>query len=219
MGSNLRSSTLTSPEIWANLDERMRTGDEDRWLSSRYAPQAARCALVALYAFCWELARVRLIVSEPALGAIRFQWWREALEEIRNGEMPRAHDVVGALAEMIRADVYSLPSLLEIVDAYEDSFEAADRSREPETLMAVMAAGVFDKDHGWSDAIAALAPHVAALRRGEAVGEGPQVARAPAIIRPAIAHFRLRRRYADLKMKGPLARRFCVMRAISSGDV
>ncbi|WP_084418614.1 squalene/phytoene synthase family protein [Henriciella litoralis] len=219
MGSNIHSSTLTDPEIWANLDDRMRTGDEDRWLSSRYAPLAERRALVALYAFCWELARVRLVVSEPALGAIRFQWWRDALQEIGDGETPRAHDVVGALVDMIAAEAYSLSSLLEIVDAYEDSFETGDRSVEPETQIALLAAGVFGKDHGWTEAITTLAPHVAALRRGETVGLGPQVERAPTVIRPAIAHFRLRRRYADKKMSGPLARRFCVMRAISSGKV
>ena len=80
------------------LDKRLQREDEDRWLSSRYAPLEARQKLVALYAFNLELAKVRTIVSEPGLGAIRFQWWRDALEEIAENKPPRKHDVVLSVA-------------------------------------------------------------------------------------------------------------------------
>ncbi len=219
MGSMKKSATLTSPEIWANIDERMQKGDEDRWLSSRYAPKRARRALIALYAFAYELARIRVVVTEPHLGAIRFQWWRDALEELERGETPRAHDVVGALADMLAEGRYRLDALNRLVDQYEDAFEAADRSQQPEGLLTATAARVLADAHGWGPHIAVLAPHVAALRRGESVGYGPVVPTVPKAIRPALAHLRLRRLYGKDSPPSRMARRLCVMRAIMSGKV
>ncbi len=77
----------------------LRRGDEDRWLASQYAAGPVRHALHALYAFQIELRRIPSAVSEPPLGEIRLQWWREALEEIRAGKPPRSHPVVEAMAQ------------------------------------------------------------------------------------------------------------------------
>ena len=219
MGSMSASATLTSPEIWANIDKSVLKGDEDRWLSSRYAAKPERRALVALYAFALELARIRLVVSEPGLGAIRFQWWREALEELERGETPRAHEIVRALADMLAEDRYRLDALKRLVDQYEDAFEREDRSLQPEILLTATAARVLTGAHGWGQHIGTLAPHVAALRRGESVGYGPVVPQVPKTIRPAIAHFRLRRLYGRSRKAGALARRWCVMRAVMTGKV
>jgi NADH dehydrogenase [ubiquinone] 1 alpha subcomplex assembly factor 6 len=53
-----------------------------------------------LFAFSLELALVRDQVSEPMLGQIRFQWWREAIDGILAGT-PRRHAVVTALADLM----------------------------------------------------------------------------------------------------------------------
>ena len=214
-----KTATLTSTEIWTSLDEKVQAGDEDRWLSSRYAPKPARRALIALYAFAYELARVRLVVTEPGLGAIRYQWWREALEEIEAGKPPRAHDVVGALADMLAENRYRLDALKRLVDQFEDAFEADDRTQQPESLLTATAARVLADAHGWGTHITTLAPHVAALRRGESVGYGPVVPRVPKSIRPAVAHLRLRRLYGQKREAGKLARRLCVLRGVMSGKV
>ncbi|MEQ9315034.1 MAG: squalene/phytoene synthase family protein [Henriciella sp.] len=219
MGSMPDSTTLTSPEIWANIDRRLRKGDEDRWLSSRYAPKPERRALIALYALAYELARVRLIVTEPGLGAIRFQWWRDALEEIETGKPPREHDVVGALADMLAENRYRIDALKRLVDQYEDAFEASDRELQPETLLTATAARILTDAHGWGKHIGTMAPHFAALRRGESVGYGPVVPRVPKAILPATAHFRLRRLYGKRPNPSQLSKRLCVMRAVMSGKV
>ena len=219
MGSMTDSATLTSPEMWANIDRIVRKGDEDRWISSRYAPRRERRALIALYAFAFELARVRLIVSEPPLGAIRFQWWRDALEEIKQGKTPREHETVSALADMIAEGRFPIDALERLIDQYETAFESSDRALQPETLLTATAARVLASAHGWGKHVGALAPHVAALRRGERVGYGPVVPKVPKAIRPAIAHFRLRRVYGKSETPGSLAKRLCVMKAISSGEV
>ena len=85
MGSMPNTTNPLSKTQWAAIDKRVRKVDEDRWISSRYAPSAQRRALTALYALAYELARVRLAVSEETLGLIRFQWWREALTELEEG--------------------------------------------------------------------------------------------------------------------------------------
>lgn len=219
MGSMPDSATPTSPEIWANIDQRLRKGDEDRWISSRYAPRAERRALIALYAFAYELARVRLLVTEPGLGAIRFQWWRDALEEIETGKTPRAHDVVGALADMLAEDRYRIDALKRLIDQYEDAFDASDRELQPETLLTATAARVLADAHGWGQHIGTMAPHFAALRRGERVGFGPVVPKVPKSIRPAVAHFRLRRLYGKAPDPSSFSKRLSVLRAITSGKV
>ena len=219
MGSMPVSATLTSPEMWANIDKQLRKTDEDRWISSRYAPGAQRRGLVALYSFAVELARVRLVVTEPGLGAIRFQWWRDAISEVESGQTPRAHETVSALADQVAIGQLKPDALKRLIDLYEDAFEASDRARQPETLLTATAARVLAPAHGWGRHVHALAPHVAALRRGERVGYGPVVPTVPKAIRPAIAHFRLRRLYGKSTEPGRLAKRLCILRAVMSGEV
>ncbi|MCW5770270.1 MAG: squalene/phytoene synthase family protein [Rhodospirillaceae bacterium] len=77
--------------------DEVRRADYDRYLTTLFAPAAARPGLFALYAFNQEIAKVRDTVTEPVLGQIRLQWWREAITEIYVGKV-RAHPVVEALA-------------------------------------------------------------------------------------------------------------------------
>jgi len=77
--------------------EQVRRFDHDRYLAALFAPEAERARLMALYAFNSEIARVREIVSEPVIGQMRLQWWRDALAEMREGKV-RAHPVAQALA-------------------------------------------------------------------------------------------------------------------------
>jgi len=57
---------------------------------------------MALEAFDLELAQVPARVSEPMLGSIRFQCWREALADLAAGNVSR-HKVVLALDRAGRA--------------------------------------------------------------------------------------------------------------------
>src|SRR4051812_33354988 len=82
--------------------EQVRRFDRDRYLCALFAPEADRPHLLALYAFNAEIARVREIVSEPVIGQMRLQWWRDALVEFRDGNV-RAHPVAQALAAALRA--------------------------------------------------------------------------------------------------------------------
>ncbi len=74
--------------------EQVRRHDHDRFLCSLFAPTHARDALQVLYALNIELARIPDVVSEPMLGRIRQQFWRESIDKIFAGGTPR--EPVGA---------------------------------------------------------------------------------------------------------------------------
>lgn len=107
-----------------NIDycrQQAREHDADRYYISLFASAARRPALWALIAFNQEVAKTRAVVSEPMLGEIRLQWWREALEGIALGT-PRAHPVVEALASEIH-DFLAIRHLLDmIIDTWSDDF-------------------------------------------------------------------------------------------------
>lgn len=85
----------------------VRRHDHDRFLASLMMPVQMRPALWVLFAFNYEIAKIRETVSNPTLGLIRLQWWRDALDQIYNDEDPPAHEVARDLAETIRK--YKLP--------------------------------------------------------------------------------------------------------------
>lgn len=78
-----------------------RKSDPDRYLSALFAPRNVRDDLLALYAFNAEIARIPDEVSEPTLGEIRLQWWRDAMVVAVAGEVT-GHPVADALGASLR---------------------------------------------------------------------------------------------------------------------
>ncbi|ANK81226.1 MAG: hypothetical protein TEF_10800 [Rhizobiales bacterium NRL2] len=113
----------------ANLDELiadLRRQDPDRLYIALFAPPALRERLIGLHAFNLEVAATRERVSEPMLGQIRLQWWRDALGEIRRGDEPRRHPVVQSLtAWMPAAGDTAFDLAMELVNARERDLEDA----------------------------------------------------------------------------------------------
>jgi 15-cis-phytoene synthase len=83
-------------DAFAHCEGLVRAADRDRFLTTLFAPAEHRPALLALYAFNLEIARVREIVHEPLAGEIRLQWWNDMLEGERRGEVA-AHPVAAVL--------------------------------------------------------------------------------------------------------------------------
>jgi len=77
--------------------------DPDRYRSALFADKVSREKLLTLYAFHAELAKIPELVSEPMLGEIRYQWWRDCVEEIYTGAAVRKHEVATPLAEVLMA--------------------------------------------------------------------------------------------------------------------
>ncbi len=89
--------------------------DRARYETVLFAPREQQARLWALYAFNQEVAKTRESVSEPALGEIRLQWWRDVIGELREGTV-REHPVVAALAVAQPSDaVFRL--LEDLIDA------------------------------------------------------------------------------------------------------
>jgi len=79
----------------------VRRQDHERFLTALFAPPEHREALFALYAFNLEVAKTAEVVSEPMIGQIRLQWWRETLAGIYEQNRARRHQVAEPLAEAI----------------------------------------------------------------------------------------------------------------------
>jgi phytoene synthase len=215
--SNETSPLTKTP--WAEIDKRVRRVDEDRWISSRFAPAEQRRALTALYALNYELVRVQEVVSEETLGLIRFQWWREAIQEIEAGKPPRGHDVCLALSEEIAAGRLKPGALQKLVDGYQAAFVENDRAREPEGWLGLTAANVLIPVHNWAGDLQAVAAAYAASRRHASKAFGPIASPAPKELRAAIAHYRLRKLYCEGKTPNPFTKRFSIMKAMNTGEV
>lgn len=101
-------------EATDHLTQIVRSGDPERYLSVLYAPEDRRTALLSLYAFNIEVARVRDAVREPMPGEIRLQWWREAIEA---DDERNEHPTAAALTGAIRRFGFSRQSLLTLLEA------------------------------------------------------------------------------------------------------
>jgi len=84
----------------------IRKHDHDRYLTTLYAPENRRAALASLYAFNYEISRVRESVSDPMLGEIKIAWWRESIAEIYENKT-KEHDILKSLSPAIHH--YKLP--------------------------------------------------------------------------------------------------------------
>jgi phytoene synthase len=120
---------MSDPSLAAAL----RRHDRDRYQIALFAPVDRRAALMALYAFNYEVARIREYVREPMLGLIRLQWWRDALDEIYAGKPARRHEVATPLAAAIQAHHLSKTHFTALLDARARDMEEAP----PESLTAL----------------------------------------------------------------------------------
>ena len=217
MGSMTSPASASLKEILTRLDQRIQRVDEERWLSSRYAKESDREVLIVLYAFYFELARVRVAVTDATLGQIRFHWWRDALAELEEGNI-RQHDVVLAIEAILLRGSICMDDLLPLIDAHESAFQTDNRSQEPEDQLAVLAARALG-GQGETDEIEQVALEWAALRRGDTAEADTQKVQLESKIRPALAHLRLRHTWQRGEMPGALSRRICVLIAVLTGSV
>lgn len=138
----------------------VRREDRDRYLTSLFAPVSKRPGLQALYAFNLELAKVADAVSEPLLGEIRLQWWREALDGIYAGT-PRRNAVVEALAHVIEDTGLERAPFDRMIDARARDLEEAPFAttddllgylRDTSSTLMALAAAVLERGSNTSAA-------------------------------------------------------------------
>jgi phytoene synthase len=108
-------SSVDPPSVdpYDRAAETVRLQDRDRYLADLFAPRGAREHLFALHAFNVEISRVRDVVSDPTLGEIRLQWWRDAIVSGAAG----GHPIARALIETIRRFGLPTSALHRLLDA------------------------------------------------------------------------------------------------------
>lgn len=102
--------------VTAAVRESARSGEPDRYLAALLAPRIVRGDMAALAAFSAELGRIVQIVSEPMVGEIRLQWWRDALETMAQGDSA-AHPVADAVGGAMRRHRLPVTLLQNLIDA------------------------------------------------------------------------------------------------------
>jgi phytoene synthase len=83
-----------------------RAYERDRYLSALLAPGAVRSDLLVLAAFAGDVGRIPSFVSEPMMGELRLQWWRDTV----GGGAAQAAATGNPIADLMNAVVgkYSL---------------------------------------------------------------------------------------------------------------
>lgn len=76
--------------------------DPDRFLLSMFMPAQHREALWALFAFNYEIAKTREVVSETQLGLIRLQWWKDSIAKSYTNEDLAFNETILALDTAIK---------------------------------------------------------------------------------------------------------------------
>lgn len=129
-----------------DLGRQVRRLDPDRWLASRFiADRAKRADAIALLAFDAGLARAPRIASDPLIAQIRLTWWREAVDEIFEGQAPRRHPVVIALAAVFARHGLERKRLEQMIEArIEGPAEPVAWADATAGSVAVLTAAILD---------------------------------------------------------------------------
>ena len=95
-----------------------RAHELDRYLAALLAPAGVRADLIALAAFAGEIARVPAFVSEPMLGEIRLQWWRDTLDAIAAAGASSGNPIADAVGDAVRRHALPMELLHGLIDAH-----------------------------------------------------------------------------------------------------
>src|SRR5450432_3451957 len=90
--------------------------NEDVLLACAFIPDAEkRVGVLVLFAFLETLREIPERVTEPLMGDIRMQWWREAFQDIEAGRKPRYHPLTEVIQGLIRDHDLPAQDFLELI--------------------------------------------------------------------------------------------------------
>ena len=107
---------MNPPTPWQSLLQELRGQDFDRYATCLFAPPEQRADLAALFLFNATLAQIRDQVTEPLLGNIRLQWWRDELARLNKGNKAPEQPVLEIIGSW-RQRGLDLTPLLTMIDA------------------------------------------------------------------------------------------------------
>ena len=93
----------------------VRDAEPDRYLAALLGPSRSTSDLMVLAGLGAELARIPAQVSDPMIGEIRLQWWRDAIAAAARGETSghATADAVGRLLVRLGVEASTLDPLLD----------------------------------------------------------------------------------------------------------
>jgi phytoene synthase len=98
--------------------ELVRNHDFESYATALFVPLRCRRALLALYAFNVEIARVREQVTQPLAGEIRLQWWTDMLAGTGHGGV-EGNPVAAELLLAIRNHGLPVERLSRLIEAHQ----------------------------------------------------------------------------------------------------
>ncbi|MBI3446701.1 MAG: squalene/phytoene synthase family protein [Magnetospirillum sp.] len=136
----------------------VRDFDRERFVTALFAPAERREALMVLYAFNTEIARVQESVREPMAGMIRLQWWRDTLIAGAEGALLDHHPVARPLGELIRSHDLGLDLFEDLISSREADLEGGQPSdmdalcryaERSSAALSQLAARILGAEQGW----------------------------------------------------------------------
>lgn len=107
------------------LRQELRGLDGDLYLCHLFAPADKRDALLVLYHLYADIARIPASVSDPMIGAIRLQWFRDLLDGVADGESRGA-----PIGEALLVHPLAKNHLMPLIDGREAALLEGSRSLE-----------------------------------------------------------------------------------------
>ena len=111
--------------FFETLRQELRGLDGDLYLCHLFAPAETRDALLVLYHLYADIARIPSQVSDPMIGAIRLQWFRDLLDGVAEGESRGA-----PIGEALLAYPLVKEALMPLIDGREAALREGTRSLE-----------------------------------------------------------------------------------------
>ena len=118
--------------------EQVRNHDFTRYAGTLFVEPERRRALLALYAFNAEIARIREQVSQPLPGEIRLQWWTDMLTGAGHGGI-EGNPVAAELLLAIRTHHLPVERLSRLIDEHQ-----FDLYNDPMPTMAALEGYIND---------------------------------------------------------------------------
>jgi hypothetical protein len=102
-----------------DLAKELKHRDYDKYLALVFAPSDLKQPLAALFTFHLDVSAIPAEISEPMVGHVKIQWWRDVITEIIEGKPSRPHPVLLALKEH---DI-NYSRLLKLLHRYDEVIE------------------------------------------------------------------------------------------------
>lgn len=107
------------------LRQELRGLDGDLYLCHLFAPAETRDALLVLYHLYADIARIPASVSDPMIGAIRLQWFRDLLDAVGEGESRGA-----PIGEALLVHPLAKEAVMPLIDGREAALPEGTRNLE-----------------------------------------------------------------------------------------